>query len=69
MTVLLDKIFVHATIESVAKHTGLLSHSTISPKEMTIKHLVYEQNEDTLTPWIEPHGLKQIQDTWYKDGR
>ena len=67
MTVLPDKIFVHATTESVVNCTGPSSHSTISPKEMTIEHPVYEQDEDTLMPWIEPHGLKKVQDTWYKD--
>ena len=63
-----DKIFVRATTESIANNTGLLSNSTISPEEMMINHPIYEQNEHILTPWIELHGLKRIQGTWYKDG-
>jgi hypothetical protein len=27
------------------------------------------QEESTLTPWIDPHQLKQHQGVWYKDGR
>ena len=68
VTMLPDKIFVHATTESITHSTGLLSDSTISPEEMTIDHPVYEQNKHVLTPWIEPHRLKRIQGTWYKDG-
>ena len=65
--VLLDKIFVRAITESIIDNTGSLSTSSISPKEMTIEHPVYEQNKDVLQPWIKPHGLKKIQDMWYKD--
>ena len=68
VTVLQDKIFVCATTESITNNAGVLSHSTISLEEMMINHPVYEQNEYTIAPWIEPHGLKRIQDTWYKDG-
>ena len=68
MTVLPDKIFVHATTKSIVDNTGP-SSTSISPKEMTIEHPVYEQDEDVLRPWIEPHGLKKLQGTWYKDGQ
>ena len=67
MTVLPDKIFVRATTKSIVDNTGS-SSTHISPKEMTIEHLVYEQDEDILQLWIEPHGLKKLQGTWYKDG-
>ena len=60
---------MRATTESITNNTGLLSDSTISPEEMTIDHPIYEQNKHVLTPWIELHGLKRIQGTWYKDGR
>ena len=69
MMVLPDKIFVHALTESIINNTGSSSTSSISPKEMTIEHPVYEQDRDILWPWIEPHGLKELQGTWYKDGR
>ena len=36
---------------------------------MTIEHPVYEQDKTILQPWIDPHGLKEVQDTWYKDGQ
>ena len=68
VTVLPDKIFVRATTESIVDNTGS-SLTSISLKEMTIEHPVYEQDEDTLRPWIEPHELKKLQGTWYKDGR
>ena len=66
--VLPDRIFVRATTESIVDNTGS-SSTSISPKEMMIEHPVYEQAEDILQPWIEPHGLKELQSTWYKDGR
>ena len=47
MTVLLDKIFVRATTESIVDATGSLSTS-ISPEEMTIEHPIYEQDRDVL---------------------
>jgi hypothetical protein len=36
---------------------------------MTIEHPTYEQNEEILKPWVDPHQLKKIHGTWYKDGR
>ena len=66
--VLLDKIFVRATTESIIDNAGA-SPSSISPKEMAIEHPVYEQDEDVLQSWVEPHGLKKLQGTWYKDSR
>ena len=65
--VLLDKIFVRAITESIIDNAGSLSTS-ISPKEIMIEHPVYEQDKDILRPWIKPHGLKELQGTWYKDG-
>ena len=38
-------------------------------EEMTKERPVYEQEETKLKLWIEPHQLKKINDTWYKDGR
>ena len=67
MTVLPDKIFVRATTESIVDATSS-SSTSISPKEMTIEHPIYEQDKEVLQPWIEPHGLKELQGTWYKDG-
>ena len=68
VTVLPDKIFVRATTESIVDATSS-SSTSISPKEMTIEHPIYEQDEEMLRPWIEPHGLKELQGTWYKDGQ
>ena len=69
VTVLPDKIFVHATTESIVDNTCVLSKETVSVQEMTIEHPVYEQDEAVLKPWINTHGLKKVQGTWYKDGR
>ena len=64
-----DRIFVHANTEFVINDTSSPSHSIITLKEMAIDHPVYEQDEMSLTPWIDPHGLKKVQGTWYKDGQ
>ena len=67
VTVLPDKIFVCANTESIVDNACTLSRETISVQEMMIEHPVYEQDEDVLKPWVNAHGLKKIQDTWYKD--
>ena len=36
---------------------------------MVKEHPIYEQEEATLKSWVDPHRLKKIHDTWYKDGR
>ena len=36
---------------------------------MTKKHPIYEQDKTALKPWVDPHSLKKINGTWYKDGR
>ena len=41
----------------------------IPVKDMEKAHPIYEQNEGTLQAWIDPHKLKKIEGTWYKDGR
>ena len=41
----------------------------IPVEDMEKAHPVYEQNEETLQAWIDPHKLKKIEGTWYKDGR
>ena len=38
-------------------------------EDMTKEHPIYEQDEATLKPWMDPHRLKKIQNMWYKDGR
>ena len=38
-------------------------------EDMKKEHPIYEQDEAMLKPWINPHCLKKINDTWYKDGR
>ena len=41
----------------------------IPVKDMEKAHPIYKQNEETLQAWIDPHKLKKIEGTWYKDGR
>ena len=36
---------------------------------MTKGNPIYQQNEDTLKGWIDPHKLKRVNELWYKDGR
>ena len=38
-------------------------------EDMTREHPIYEQDEAMLKPWVDPHRLKKINDTWYKDDR
>ena len=38
-------------------------------EDMEKRHPMYEQGEMTLKPWVDPHCLKKINGTWYKDGR
>jgi hypothetical protein len=71
VTVLPNHIFVRAAEISVASENqpSSLRVPTLSPETMVIDHPIYEQDEDTLKPWIDSHRLKLIQGTWYKDGR
>ncbi len=36
---------------------------------MELNQPLYAQNEDALRGWVNPHNLKQIHGTWYKEGR
>ena len=38
-------------------------------EDMEKRHPIYKQEETTLKLWVDPHRLKKINDTWYKDGR
>jgi hypothetical protein len=71
VTVLPNHIFVHAAEISVASanQPSSLHVPTLSPETMVIDHPIYEQDEDTLKPWIDSHRLTLIHGTWYKDGR
>ena len=37
--------------------------------DMTKEHLIYKQEVAMLKPWVDPHCLKKINNTWSKDGR
>jgi hypothetical protein len=71
VTVLPNHIFVCAADISVASADQPSSPRipTLSPEMMFIDHPIYEQDEDVLKAWIDPHRLKHIHGTWYKDGR
>ena len=32
-------------------------------------NLVYEQDEDIIKAWVDPHKLKKLGGTWHMDGR
>ena len=36
---------------------------------VTIANDKEEQEEETLKPWVDPHKLKKVNGTWYKEGR
>jgi hypothetical protein len=71
VTVLPNHIFVRAADISVASADQSFSPHVprLSPETMVIDHPIYEQDKDTLKPWINPHQLKHIHETWYKDGK
>jgi hypothetical protein len=71
VTVLPNHIFVRAADISAASTDQPSSPHipTLSPEMMVIDHPIYEQDEDVLKTWIDPHRLKRIHGTWYKDGR
>ena len=41
----------------------------IPVEDLEKAHPVYKQNIKTFQAWINPHKLKRIEGTWYKDGR
>ena len=41
----------------------------IPVEDMEKANPVYKQDEATLRQWIDPHKLKKVEGTWYKDGR
>jgi len=41
----------------------------IPVEDMEKVHSIYEQDLKVLKPWVDPHALKKIQGTWYKDER
>ena len=41
----------------------------LSVKDMEKAHPIYEQDKGTLQAWVDPHKLKKMEGTWYKDGR
>ena len=67
VVVLPDHLFAHASHpESIEAEEPM---RLFQVEDMEKKHPIYEQEEMTLKPWVDPHRLKKIQDTWYKDGR
>ena len=41
----------------------------IPVEDMEKANPIHTQDEVILKPWIDPHKLKKIENTWYKDGR
>ena len=65
--VLPDNLFVRAShLEWIEEEEP---RRVFQVEDMTRKHPIYEQDEVTLKPWVDPHRLKKIDGTWYKDGR
>ena len=67
VVVLTDNLFVHAShLEWIEKEEP---RRVLQVEDMTKEHPIYKQDEAMLKPWVDPHCLKKIQNTWYKDGR
>ena len=67
VVVLLDHLFVRAMHMEWIEESEPPAH--ISVDDMRKAHPMYEQDETILQPWIDPHKLKKIEGTWYKEGR
>ena len=66
VVVLPDHLFVCTThMEWIEKSKP---PTLIPAEDMEKAHPVYEQ-DGVLKAWIDPHKLKKIEGTWYKDGR
>ncbi len=65
VVVLPERVFVRA----INTEKALPMRRIISQEEMEPQDPMYQQNEDLLRPWIDAHRLKQVEGTWYKDGR
>ena len=68
VTILPNRVFVRANEISAGEPTSdSPSQDTLfHPSSTTIDHPMYEQDEEVLKPWIDPHQLKNIHGTWYK---
>ena len=67
ITVLPDHLFVRAG--HVQELEGEEPVQELTVQDMTKENPIYQQDEDTLKAWIDPHKLKKVKDLWYKDGR
>ena len=67
VVVLPDHLFVHANHLKGIKQEEPMRMFQV--EDMTKEHPIYKQEETTLKPWVDPHRLKKIHNTWYKDGR
>ena len=67
VTVLPDHLFVRAG--RVQELEGKEIAQELTVQEMMKKDPIYQQDEETLKGWIDPHKLKKVDDSWYKDGR
>ena len=67
MTVLPDHLFVRASHVQVVDDESPSTLLTI--QDMTIDNPIYQQDENILKPWVDPHKLKRIEGLWYKEGR
>ena len=67
VVVLPDNLFVRASrLEWIEEEEP---RRVFQVEDMTKEHPTYEQDEATLKPWVDPHHLRKINGTWYKDGR
>ena len=67
ITILPDHLFVRAG--QVQGLEGEETAQELTVQDMTKKDPIYQQAEDTLKAWIDPHKLKKVDGSWYKDGR
>src|SRR5258708_17400944 len=67
VTVLQNRFFICTATVSATNHIG--SEHVIHPGDAELNQPYYAQNKETLRKWVDPHQLKQIHSTWYKEGR
>ena len=67
VTVLPDRLFIRAMRTSRIETPT--PGEVISPAVMELSKPLYAQDAEVIKAWIDPHKLKNIYGTWYKDGR
>ena len=59
----------HVFVRTLTLQAAPDAMTEISTRDMKVANPVYQQNPQTLKPWVSTHDLQLIKGTWYKDPR